>query len=64
MKKSGISLLGLVFIVFLVLKLTNTGEVAKWNWWQVTAPLWLPASLVIFVVVILVAFSIFFEKDN
>lgn len=34
---SGITLLGLVFIVFLTLKLCN---VITWSWWWVTAPLW------------------------
>ena len=36
-KSSGISFAGLLFIVFLVLKLTN---VINWSWWWVTAPLW------------------------
>jgi len=34
---SGISLGGVLFIVFLVLKLT---EVIDWSWWWVTSPLW------------------------
>ena len=40
----GISLSGLTFIVFLVLKLTN---VINWSWWWVTAPLWIPVVIVI-----------------
>jgi hypothetical protein len=36
-KSSGISFAGLLFIVFLVLKLTG---VITWSWWWVTAPLW------------------------
>jgi fatty acid desaturase len=43
-KSSGISLLGLVFLIFLVLKLTGIGAVATWSWWWVTAPLWLPTA--------------------
>ena len=35
--KNNIGLLSLVFLVFLVLKLT--GHIA-WSWWWVTAPLW------------------------
>jgi hypothetical protein len=31
---------GLLFLVFLVLKLTG---VVGWSWWWVTAPLWAPA---------------------
>lgn len=34
---SGIGFGGLLFITFLVLKLTN---VIDWSWWWVTAPLW------------------------
>lgn len=38
----GIGLLGIVFIVFLILKLAGIGVVATWSWWWVTAPLWGP----------------------
>ncbi len=38
-----------LFLIFLVLKLTN---VIAWSWWWVTAPLWGPVVLVILVVVI------------
>ena len=34
----------LLFLVFLVLKLTN---VIDWSWWWVTAPLWGPLCLVL-----------------
>lgn len=40
----GISLSGLTFIVFLVLKLCG---VIDWSWWWVTAPLWGPSALLI-----------------
>ena len=36
-KSGGTSFAGLLFIVFLVLKLTG---VINWSWWWVTAPLW------------------------
>ena len=42
MKEGGISLGTILFIVFLVLKLT---EVIDWSWWWVTAPLWIPIGL-------------------
>lgn len=51
----GISLSGLTFLVFLVLKLCN---VIDWSWWWVTAPLWIPLAL--FVGVCLVVFLIAF----
>jgi uncharacterized membrane protein (DUF485 family) len=34
---SGIGFVGVLFIVFLVLKLTG---VIAWSWWWITAPLW------------------------
>jgi phosphoglycerol transferase MdoB-like AlkP superfamily enzyme len=42
-------IIGLVFIVFLVLKLTG---VIDWSWWWVTSPLWLAALAVVAVLVI------------
>jgi hypothetical protein len=36
MKEGGISLGTILFIVFLILKLTETID---WSWWWVTAPL-------------------------
>ena len=40
----GTSFLNLLFLVFLVLKLT---KVINWSWWWVTAPLWIPVSIVL-----------------
>jgi len=39
-----------VFLVFLVLKLTNA---IAWSWWWVTAPLWIPFGLALVGVIIL-----------
>ena len=39
----GVGFGGLLFLVFLVLKLTG---VIAWSWWWVTAPLWIPFVLV------------------
>ena len=41
---SGIGLCGVMFIVFLVLKLCG---VIQWSWWWVTGPLWIPAAFVL-----------------
>ncbi len=38
----GVGFGGLLFLVFLVLKLTG---VIAWSWWWVTAPLWVPFLL-------------------
>lgn len=35
---------GILFIVFLVLKLTGT---IAWSWWWVTSPLWIPLIVVL-----------------
>lgn len=44
---SGIGLGGVIFIVFLILKLAGIGQVANWSWWWVTSPLWIPAAIVV-----------------
>ena len=49
----GVSLGGVLFIVFLVLKLT---EHIDWSWWWVTAPLWIPIG---FTIVLLIIISMF-----
>lgn len=40
---NGIGIWGILFVVFLVLKLCGTID---WSWWWVTAPLWIPIGLV------------------
>lgn len=37
---SGLTFLEVLFLIFLVLKLTGKTVVATWSWWWVTAPLW------------------------
>jgi aspartokinase-like uncharacterized kinase len=44
MKSNGISLSMIIFIIFLVLKLTDNID---WSWWWVTSPLWLPMLSVV-----------------
>ena len=51
MKEGGSSLGIVLFVVFLVLKLT---EVIDWSWWWVTAPIWIPVAFV-FAMAIIVA---------
>lgn len=45
----GIGVPTVLFIVFLVLKLTN---VIDWSWWWVTAPLWISVGLGVLVTII------------
>lgn len=46
---NGISFSGLLFITFLVMKLTN---VISWSWWWVFAPFWVPFAIGIGAIVI------------
>jgi hypothetical protein len=48
-ENGGIGFAGLLFLVLLVLKLTH---VIDWSWWWVTAPLWIPASAVLALLVV------------
>lgn len=48
----GLTFLEVLFLIFLVLKLTGKTVVATWSWWWVTAPLWggLAIVLVVFLI--------------
>lgn len=48
--KCGPGLCGWMFLIFLTLKLTN---VINWSWWWVTAPLWIPFSIVLFLLILM-----------
>jgi hypothetical protein len=48
----GLTFLEVLFLIFLVLKLTGKTVVATWSWWWVTAPLW--GGLVIVLVIFLI----------
>lgn len=52
----GMGLGTILFLIFLVLKLTNYID---WSWWWVSAPLWITAILYIVIVTI---FVMFFDK--
>ena len=47
-KTSGVSFAGLLFLLFLGLKLTNQID---WSWWWVTAPLWGGIAIVLLITV-------------
>ena len=51
-KKTGgsMGISAVLFIVFLVLKLTG---VISWSWWWVTAPLWIPTIFVVILITII-----------
>lgn len=45
---------GTLFVIFLILKLTN---VIDWSWWWVTAPLW---GSILLCVIVFVTYILFF----
>jgi len=42
-QSNGLGLGTVLFLIFLVLKLTNYID---WSWWWVTAPLWIPIVII------------------
>jgi len=56
-RSNGISFAGLLFLLFLGLKLAGVGQVANWSWW-VTAPLWGGLAFYLAVVIGLIAIGI------
>lgn len=51
----------ILFIIFLVLKLTGN---INWSWWWITAPLWLPVVLVGVVLLLISLFAIIYKTIN
>ena len=61
-KTSGsIGITTILFVVFLVLKLTG---VISWSWWWVTAPLWIPICFGLIVAIILVIAKVIIRKKK
>ena len=58
MKETGIGFSGILFIVFLILKLTGYID---WSWWWVTAPLWIPFVIAMIFLGFILAVSVFRE---
>lgn len=54
----GIGLGTILFIVFLILKLTNTID---WSWWWITAPLWIPIGLAL---ILFTIYGLIMYMDN
>lgn len=52
--RNGLGCGTVLFLIFLVLKLTEVGVVATWSWWWVTAPLWIPWVLFCVIALLLV----------
>ena len=58
---SGIGFGGILFIVFLILKLTN---VIDWSWWWVTSPLWIPITIAIVIFIFIVIFQLIIHRQK
>lgn len=53
--------LGLLFVAFVVLKLTG---VINWSWWWVTSPMWIVAALFFSVLFVMFLIKLIFKRKN
>jgi len=60
-EQTGVSIFTLLFIIFVILKLTGTSQVASWSWIWVTSPLWLPFVVALGLLIIILIICIIFE---
>lgn len=51
-RSSGVSVVGLLGVAFVVLKLTG---VIDWSWWWVTSPFWVPLALCLIIICVILA---------
>tara|TARA_B100001758_G_C18169362_1_gene483421 strand:+ start:419 stop:604 length:186 start_codon:yes stop_codon:yes gene_type:complete len=53
---NSIGMSGIIFLIFLVMKLGGIGMVADWSWWWVTSPLWIGAIIffILFFILLLI----------
>lgn len=54
-KSGGIGFVGLLTIVFIVLKLT---DVIDWSWWWVASPVWISAAIVAAILVVAMVIAV------
>jgi hypothetical protein len=52
---NGIGLPGVLFLIFLILKLTGNID---WSWWWVTSPIWIPLGVVLIISFFIIIFII------
>jgi len=58
---SGMGLGSVLFVVFLVLKLTDHID---WSWWWVTSPLWISGLIGVFVVLLVFLFQFMHDRKQ
>jgi len=56
---NGIGFGTVLFLVFLVLKLTDNID---WSWWWVASPLWIPITLGVIVLCVIGLIAVVFNK--
>jgi hypothetical protein len=61
---SGMGIGTVLFLIFLTLKLAEVGPVAKWSWWWVTSPLWIPLVIVTAIAAVIGLIVIVQDKLN
>jgi len=57
----GIGFAGLLFLVFLVLKLC---KVIDWSWWWITSPLWAPLAIAVIILPFYFCLKYLEEKEK
>lgn len=64
--RGGVGIFGWLFLILFVLKLNPGGNfttpVADWSWWWVTAPLWAPFVLFVFIFMIVITVIVIRDK--
>jgi membrane protein YdbS with pleckstrin-like domain len=58
---NGIGLGTVLFIVFLILKLTGNID---WSWWWVTSPLWIPLAFIVIALFIIGVFVVIAKRNR
>ena len=58
----GLGIGTILFLIFLTLKLAEVGPVAKWSWWWVTSPLWIPFAFIGVIVAIVLVIAVIAQK--
>ena len=58
----GLGISTVLFLIFLTLKLAEVGPVAKWSWWWVTSPLWIPFAFIGVIAAIAVGIGVITQK--
>jgi len=61
---NGLGIGSILFLIFLTLKLAEIGPVAKWSWWSVTAPLWIPIGLIALIAFIVGVIALGYEMSK